>query len=119
MHCRGQHSVLFHTNQCHAMSSALAAGLEYSQTSLGLLQFSWRCQQPDQVLICVSIPGFILLRSHNNGPELRPFCGWYISSFSHARRLIEPSSSLPTNDASIAFWDEGSRTCKSNWALQG
>ena len=57
--------------------------------------------------------------SHYNGPELRPFCGWYISSFSHARRVIEPSSSLPTNDDKIAFWDDSSSTCQSMWALQG
>jgi hypothetical protein len=58
------------------------------------------------------------VRSHYNGPGLRPFCGWYISSFSHARRIINPDSSLPMNDDSIAFWDESSGSCKSRWALQ-
>ena len=62
-------------------------------------------------------PVYVIADSHHNGPELRPFCGWYIGSFSHARRVIDPSSSLPANDDSIAYWD-GS-TCKSNWALQG
>jgi hypothetical protein len=57
--------------------------------------------------------------SHHNGPELRPFCGWYNNSFSHARRIIDPDSSLPRNDDSIAFWDESSGTCNSRWALQG
>jgi len=63
-------------------------------------------------------PVYVIADSHNNGPELRPFCGWYISSFSHARRVIDPDSSLPTNDGSIAYWDGGSSTCKSLWTLQ-
>lgn len=56
--------------------------------------------------------------SHYNGPAYRPFCGWYMSSFSHARRVIDPNPSLPTNDGNIAFWDAAAGQCKSWWALQ-
>ena len=62
-------------------------------------------------------PVYVIADSHNNGPELRPFCGWYVDSFSHARRVVNPSASLPVNDDSIASWD--GTDCNSNWALQG
>jgi hypothetical protein len=62
-------------------------------------------------------PVYVIADSHYNGPELRPFCGWYVGSFSHARRIIDPSGILPVNNDSIASWD--GTDCKSNWALQG
>jgi hypothetical protein len=57
--------------------------------------------------------------SHYNGPVLRPFCGWYTGNFSHARRLINPDSSLPVNSNDVAVWDQGTGTCLSKWALRG
>lgn len=63
-------------------------------------------------------PNYVIADSHHDGPALRPFCGWYISSFSHARRVINPSAALPTNVASIAYWDNAAGNCQSMWALQ-
>jgi hypothetical protein len=51
-------------------------------------------------------------------PAAAAFCGWYMSSFSHARRVIDPPTSLPVNDPSIAYWDAAAGDCMSMWALQ-
>jgi len=40
---------------------------------------------------------YVISDSHWNGPNYRPFAGWYYDAFSHAKRLINPDSSLPQN----------------------
>lgn len=64
------------------------------------------------------LPVYVIADSHNNGPAFRPFCGWYMTSFSHARRVIDPPTSLPVNADNIAYWDDAAGDCMSTWALQ-
>lgn len=66
------------------------------------------------------LPVYVIADSTHTGPGLRPFCGWYMNSYSHARRIINPdAASCPTkNDASIAFYDTVNAACMSYWALQ-
>lgn len=64
------------------------------------------------------LPVYVIADSSNNGPSFRPFCGWYQTSFSHARRVVDPSPSLPVNADNIAYWNETAGDCMSYWALQ-
>jgi hypothetical protein len=41
-------------------------------------------------------PVYVISDSHNAGPNYRPFAGWYVSAFTFARRLINPSSAFPS-----------------------
>jgi hypothetical protein len=63
-------------------------------------------------------PVWVIADSHFNGPAYRPFCGWYMGSFSHARRIINADASLPANDARVAYWSGASGDCMSMWAQQ-
>jgi hypothetical protein len=64
------------------------------------------------------MPVYVISDSHWTGPNLRPFAGWYVSSFSHGRRVIGADAlALPSNDAAVAAWD--GRDCMSSWALNG
>ena len=67
------------------------------------------------------LPVYVISDSHYTGPNLRPFCGWYMSSFSHARRIINPNGDLypDRNDSNIAYYDSKKGDCLSNWALKG
>lgn len=60
-------------------------------------------------------PVYVISDSTFTGPNLRPFAGWYVKSFSHARRIIDPDPSLPDNADAVAKWD-GSE-CQSYHAL--
>jgi hypothetical protein len=65
-------------------------------------------------------PVFVITDSTHAGPALRPFCGWYQSSFSHARRVINPNSLLypNQNNMQVAYYDRSKGNCMSWWALQ-
>jgi len=64
-------------------------------------------------------PVYVIADSNFAGPAYRPFCGPYLTSFSHARRiLIADSDSWPhTNGENVAHWDDASKSCMSNWSL--
>eukprot|EP00775_Hariotina_reticulata_P009974 gene9974-10128_t len=66
------------------------------------------------------LPVYVIADSTHAGPGLRPFCGWYMNSYSHARRIIKPDEvKFPLqNNASIAFYDAANTDCMSYWALQ-
>lgn len=66
-------------------------------------------------------PVYVITDSHHAGPALRPFCGWYQSSFSHARRVVNPDAGLypDKNDLQVAYYDRTKGDCMSWWALQG
>jgi hypothetical protein len=68
-------------------------------------------------------PVYVITDSTYDGPALRPFCGWYQGSFSHARRIINPNvAAFPDkNDLKVAYFDSSSPKgeCMSWWALQG
>jgi len=38
------------------------------------------------------MPVYVITDSHWNGPNYRPYAGWYIRGFSHVRRVIYPAS---------------------------
>jgi len=44
---------------------------------------------------------YVIADSHWNGPNYRPFAGWYYNAFSHARRLINPDPSFPLNPVDV------------------
>ncbi len=48
-----------------------------------------------------------------------PITGWYVNSFSHARRVVlgPAGAGLPDNDPSVAYFD--GESCVSAWALNG
>ena len=46
---------------------------------------------------------YVISDSHHDGPNYRPFAGWYINAFSHARRLINPDTSLPSTSNNLNF----------------
>ena len=46
---------------------------------------------------------YVISDSHNAGPNYRIFAGWWKSAFTHARRLINPDSSLPLNPSNASF----------------
>lgn len=50
-------------------------------------------------------------------PAAPAFCGWYMTSFSHARRVIDAPPSLPVYNSSVAYWNDTSGDCMSMWAL--
>lgn len=64
-------------------------------------------------------PVFVIADSTYSGPNLRPFCGWYASSFSHARRLINVDVQAwpAANNATVAAYNRAGDDCLSNWAL--
>jgi hypothetical protein len=66
-------------------------------------------------------PVYVVTDSTHAGPALRPFCGWYQNSFSHARRIINPDDGVypDQNDLQVAFYDRSKGSCMSWWALQG
>lgn len=64
------------------------------------------------------LPVYVISDSTHSGPNLRPFCGWYMSSFSHARRVVNPDGFPDENDAAVAYYDSSSGNCMSWWALQ-
>lgn len=41
-------------------------------------------------------PTWVIADSHYNGPNFRPFAGWYYSAFTHARRFIGSSTMTST-----------------------
>jgi hypothetical protein len=64
-------------------------------------------------------PVYVISDSTYNGPALRPFCGWYSSSFSHARRIINPSVAVNpvVNDDSVAYYNSATEDCMSTFKL--
>lgn len=66
-------------------------------------------------------PVHVIADSNFAGPAYRPFCGPYLTTFSHARRIIiADSDSWPyTNSDSVAHWDDASKSCMSKWSLLG
>lgn len=66
------------------------------------------------------LPVYVISDSRYTGPNLRPFCGWYMSSFSHARRIIDPDVQLypNQNNANVAYYSSSTADCMSYWALQ-
>ena len=46
---------------------------------------------------------YVISDSHNAGPNYRIFAGWWKSAFTHARRLINPDSTLPLNPKNASF----------------
>jgi hypothetical protein len=47
-------------------------------------------------------PIYVISDSHWNGPNYRPFGGWYYDMFSHVRRIINPNLSLKGTIAATA-----------------
>lgn len=64
-------------------------------------------------------PVWVIADSNFAGPAYRPFCGSYLSNFSHARRILTSSKEAwPfVNHPDVASWDAASRGCVSKWAL--
>jgi hypothetical protein len=52
-------------------------------------------------------PVYVIADSHYTGPNYRPFAGWYVTAFSHARRLIAPGTQLPVSNTTLARFQEG------------
>jgi len=65
-----------------------AWGFEYTMANTGI-----------DAAIKANQPIYIIVDSHNAGPNYRPFTGWYTQNFSHARRLINAptTSTYPAN----------------------
>ncbi|KAI8476619.1 MAG: hypothetical protein J3K34DRAFT_400971 [Monoraphidium minutum] len=63
-------------------------------------------------------PVYVISDSHWTGPNYRPFAGWYVSSFSHARRVIgaAPDAGAPPA-AAAAAWD--GQDCTSSLCCRG
>eukprot|EP00759_Apiculatamorpha_spiralis_P019955 PhF_6_TR25588/c1_g1_i10/m.35893 len=64
------------------------------------------CQQSSQQKfitnrLAAGLPVYVIADSHGTGPRFRAFAGWYVSAFTHARRIIDAGNatfggSLPT-----------------------
>ena len=56
---------------------------------------------------------FVIADSHFDGPNYRPFAGWYMSAFSHARRLIGSLKSDPQEfpEGFEMTYDESNFSC--------
>jgi hypothetical protein len=63
------------------------------------------------------LPVYVIMDSHHNGPGYRPFAGWYVNAFSHARRVINPPADWPAYNEQVASF-KGS-TCFSRMTLRG
>lgn len=64
-------------------------------------------------------PVHVIADSNFAGPAYRPFCGHYLTNFSHARRILTDSRDawLYVNHAKVARWDSSTKSCVSKWAL--
>lgn len=64
-------------------------------------------------------PVWVIADSNFAGPAYCPFCGSYLTNFSHARRILTGSrEAWPfVNHPAVASWDAASRGCVSKWAL--
>lgn len=64
-------------------------------------------------------PVYVIVDSNFAGPSYRPFCGSYLTNFSHARRiLVDNTLDWPlVNHAAVAGWDPARKACISTWAL--
>lgn len=103
--------------------------VDFSPNSTGPLAYSTLVGNldPNQrpgIVACMTdrvakgLPVYVISDSHYTGPNLRPFCGWYANSFSHARRIINPEAGLLKNSDSIAYYNSKG-DCMSMWALRG
>ncbi|KAF8072456.1 hypothetical protein HT031_000115 [Scenedesmus sp. PABB004] len=63
-------------------------------------------------------PVWVISDSTHDGPALRPFCGWYYSSFAFARRIINPPADAPVNDEAVALYDAERDDCMATLSLQ-
>lgn len=92
-------------------NTTLLANLPASQHKLYTLCFSKE--------IAAKRPVFVISDSSQSGPAYRPLCSWYMTAFSHARRVIDPNvAAFPrTNDATIAYWNATDTECYSLWKL--
>lgn len=52
-------------------------------------------------------PVYVIADSHYTGPNYRPFAGWYVTAFSHARRIISPGQQLPASNTTLARFEDG------------
>jgi len=57
------------------------------------------------------LPVYVIADSTHIGPGYCPFAGWYTSSFSHGRRIINPSQQLPRENHQVARWDAAKQDC--------
>lgn len=67
-------------------------------------------------------PVYVIADSNFAGPAYRPFCGAYLTNFSHARRILFAGSTRDkdwplANSNAVAYWDADAKACVSTWAL--
>jgi hypothetical protein len=62
-----------------------------------------------------NLPVHVIVDSHYGGPDYRPYAGWYITAFSHIRRVIESKETATVIHSNVlsgkAKWDPATKEC--------
>jgi hypothetical protein len=101
-------------NQTNIIHGILWTGIKADQVNPNSVPFGLNtllanvpsCQLTSAKTYIANHPGdiWVISDSHWNGPNYRPFAGWYYNAFSHVKRLINPDTTLPQNPVPTPSW---------------